>query len=116
VQPNHPNQQVKSLLPFAGNPRDNMPVGIPMRLTDDLELVDATGRISRDDKRGYIPPQSTKILERLGINEDQWLTMTQQFEQCFSTFAGNEQQLRHACETLDYQRPPGLNRCKAAFG
>lgn len=116
AQPNHPNQQVKPLFPFVGNPRNNMPTGIPMRLTDYLELVDATGRIIRDDKRGYIPPQSTKILERLGINEDQWLTMTRQFEQCFSTFAGNEHQLRNACEKLDYQRPSGLNRCKAAFG
>lgn len=116
TQPNHPNQQVKSLHPFAGNPRDNMPAGILMRLTDYLELVDATGRIIRDDKRGYIPTESTKILERLGINEDQWLTMTQQFEQCFSTFAGGEQRLRYACETLNYQRSPGLSRCKAAFG
>ena len=68
-----------------------------------------------DDKRGYIPPESTKIPDRMGINEDQWLTMTQQSEQCFSTFAGNEQQLRHTCERLNYQRPPGLNRCKTAF-
>ncbi|UXD88677.1 hypothetical protein [Thalassolituus hydrocarboniclasticus] len=69
-----------------------------------------------DDKRGYIPSESTKMLEQPGINEDQWLTMTRQFEQCFSTFAGNEHQLRYACEKLDYQRPSGLNRCKAALG
>ncbi|TVV45808.1 hypothetical protein [Thalassolituus sp. C2-1] len=69
-----------------------------------------------DDKRGYIPSESTKKLEQPGINEDQWLTMTRQFEQCFSTFAGNEHQLRYACEKLDYQRPSGLNRCKAALG
>ena len=101
---------------FNINTRADMPAGIPMRLTDYLELVDATGRIMRDDKRGYIPSASTKILDRLGLNEDQWLTMTQQFEQCFSTFAGQEQHLRNACEKLDYQRPPGLSRCKAAFG
>tara|TARA_B100000749_G_C18405771_1_gene456814 strand:+ start:189 stop:1184 length:996 start_codon:yes stop_codon:yes gene_type:complete len=116
AQPNHSNQQTKMLLPFAGNPRDNMPIGIPMRLTDYLELVDATGRIIRKDKRGAITSSSASVLERLGINQEQWLTMTQQFEQCFSTFAGQEQHLRSACEKLDYQRPPGLSRCKAALG
>ncbi|TVV41817.1 transposase [Thalassolituus sp. C2-1] len=116
VQPNHSNQQTKMLLPFAGNPRDNMPSGIPMRLTDYLELVDATGRIIRKDKRGAISSTSASVLERLGINQDQWFTMTQQFEQCFRTFAGQERHLRSACEKLDYQRPPSVSRCKAAFG
>lgn len=55
-----------------------MPAGIPMRLMDYLELVDATGRIIRGDKRGYIPESSISILNLLGINEDQWLTMTLQ--------------------------------------
>ncbi|WP_430459687.1 hypothetical protein ACQUQU_10765 [Thalassolituus sp. LLYu03] len=78
--------------------------------------MDATGWIIRDDKRGYIPSESTKILEQLEINEDQWLTMAQQFEQCLSTFAGNEHQLRNVCENLDDQRHFGINRCIAAFG
>ena len=114
--PNHLHQQPKELLPFAGNPRQNMPKGISMKLTDYLELVDATGRIIRDDKRGYIPDNSAKILERLGLDEDRWLSMTQNFEQTFSTFAGNEEKLRTTCERLKYQRPPGLNRCRTAFG
>jgi hypothetical protein len=29
--------------------------GLPFRLTDYLELVDWTGRMLRDDKRGSIP-------------------------------------------------------------
>ncbi|MCB2424839.1 transposase [Thalassolituus alkanivorans] len=114
--PNHLYQQPKQLLPFAGNPRQNMPKGIAMRLTDYLELVDATGRIIRSDKRGAIPDSATTILDRLGINSDQWLTMTQQFEECFTTFAGHETSLRTACEKLDYQRPSGLSRCRRAFG
>ncbi|MDD1796499.1 transposase, partial [Enterovibrio sp. ZSDZ42] len=42
------------LYPFAGNPRERMPEGIPLRLLDYLELVDWTGRHSREDKRGNI--------------------------------------------------------------
>ncbi|MCA6062963.1 transposase [Thalassolituus marinus] len=114
--PNHLHQQPKELLPFAGNHRQDMPKGIAMKLTDYLELVDATGRIIRDDKRGFISDSSTKILERLGLDEDRWLSMTQHFENTFSTFAGNEEKLRSTCERLQYQRPPGLNRCRTAFG
>jgi hypothetical protein len=40
-QINHPNQQVKELHPFVGNPRQDMPDGIQMRLTDYLELVES---------------------------------------------------------------------------
>ena len=114
--PNHLHQQPKELLPFAGNPRQDMPKGIAMKLTDYLELVAATGRIIRDDKRGYISDESAKILERLGLDEDRWLSMTQNFENTFSTFAGNEEKLRSTCERLQYRRPPGLNRCRTAFG
>ena len=114
--PNHLFQQPKELLPFAGNPRQDMPKGIAMKLTDYLELVDSTGRIIRDDKRGVISDSSAQILERLGLDEDHWLSMTQNFENTFSTFAGNEEKLRSTCERLKYLRPPGLNRCRTTFG
>jgi len=77
--------------------------------------VNWTGRILREDKRGAISEDAENILTRLGIDDSQWLEMTSKFEQCFATFAGNEQRLRSACETLNYQRPPGLSRYKATF-
>ena len=39
--PNHPKQQAYGLMPFAGNPRQDMPEGIQMRLTDYLDLVES---------------------------------------------------------------------------
>jgi hypothetical protein len=39
--PNHPQQQAPELLNFAGNPKQDMPEGIPIRLTDYLELVES---------------------------------------------------------------------------
>jgi len=35
--PNHPNQQNKQLMSFVGNPRKEMPHGLPFRLTDYIE-------------------------------------------------------------------------------
>jgi hypothetical protein len=47
-------EQPKHLLPFIGNERNNQPKGIAFSLQDYLELVDDTGRIIRNDKRGAI--------------------------------------------------------------
>ncbi len=60
-QPPHSTQQPKSLLPFVGYPRQTMPKGLPFRLNDYLELVDWTGRILREDKRGAIPENTPPI-------------------------------------------------------
>ena len=114
-QPNRLSQQEKSLYPFVGNPREGQPEGIQMKLSDYLELVDCTGRILRNNKRGAISADSERILTRLDIDEDQWLEMTANFEDCFSSFVGGESSLRMACESLHYQRPPGLATCKLMF-
>jgi hypothetical protein len=44
-----------------------MPNGLPFQLTDYLELVDWTGRILMDDKRGAIPETTPPILQQLDI-------------------------------------------------
>ena len=86
-----------------------------MRLTDYLELVDWTGRTLREDKRGAISGRAEKILTRLGIDDSQWVVMTSNFEQCSSTFEGNEQRLRRACDAMNYQRPSELGDCRGCL-
>lgn len=113
--PNHVNQQEKTLYPFVGNPKQGQPEGIQMKLSDYLELVDSTGRVLRKDKRGAISAGAERILNRLDVDEDQWLEMTSNFEGCFSSFVGGESSLRMACENMSYQRPPGLATCKLMF-
>ncbi|HCO60834.1 MAG TPA: transposase [Porticoccaceae bacterium] len=46
----------------------------PMRLMDYLVLVDATGRVMREDKRGAIDSAAANILERMGIDARAWVT------------------------------------------
>lgn len=86
-----------------------------MKLSDYLELVDNTGRVLRNNKRGAISASSEKILSRLDVDEDQWLEMAENFEECFSSFVGGESSLRMACDHFQYQRPPGLATCKLMF-
>ncbi|MCE9688367.1 transposase, partial [Shewanella sp. AS16] len=63
-------EQPPNLLPFIGNERDNQPNGIVFSLQDYLELIDDTGRIIRDDKRGAIGENSAKLLTRLNIEQE----------------------------------------------
>ena len=39
-----------------------------------VSLVDSTGRVIREDKRGYIPGETPQILERLNIDPEQFIT------------------------------------------
>ncbi|WP_345893651.1 hypothetical protein [Aeromonas sp. 1HA1] len=58
------------LLPFA---REGKPEELPCSFADYLALVDWTGRVIRLDKRGHIPHHLAPVLQRLGIEEGQWL-------------------------------------------
>ena len=61
--------QLKPLRSQGQNPD----TAIPFTLGSYLELVDWTGRIVRQDKRGSIPAGIPPVLERLRIDPDEWL-------------------------------------------
>ncbi|GAC22173.1 hypothetical protein GARC_5238 [Paraglaciecola arctica BSs20135] len=58
-------------------------------MIDNCELVDCTGRCIRDDKAGYIKHSNSAILEQLGLNSEQWVTLNTEFEQHFSAHTFN---------------------------
>lgn len=96
------HRQPRKLCSFIGNPRQEMPEGLPYSLIDYIELVENTGRIVRQDKRGCIIPK-VPILERFGIDEIQWLEMSLSFEKQFGYAAGREmllQQYQHHTRRL----------------
>jgi hypothetical protein len=84
-QPNELLQQASGLHPFADNPRSDMPNGLPFRLTDYLELVDWTGRILRDDKRGAISESTPKILQQLSVDPKHWCYLSQNCKSQFKS-------------------------------
>jgi REP element-mobilizing transposase RayT len=100
------------LMPFAGNPRQDMPKGIPFSLKDYCELVDITGRVIRDDKAGHIDQQQQPILQRLGLSDEQWLTLTTEFEKHFCYAAGAEQMMEQFKEHTGHQRIRGMGKAK----
>ncbi|MCL1091574.1 transposase [Shewanella profunda] len=97
-------EQPNNLLPFIGNERDNQPNGIAFELKDYLELVEDTGRVIRNDKRGAISENSTKLLTRLNISHDNWLKLTTEFGKLFHGPVGTLQELTDYCEHLEKRR------------
>lgn len=107
--------QPKELLPFVGNPRQNMPKGLPFRLNDYLELVDWTGRIVRADKRGSIANNIPPILRRLNIAPAAWIRLATEFEGRFPGMVGREASIQQACVTFGKLWVKGSRNCRALF-
>lgn len=101
-----------SLMPFVGNPRQDMPKGIAFSLKDYGELVDITGRVIRHDKAGNIDPQHQPILQRLGLSDEQWLTLTTEFEKHFCYAAGSEMMMNQFKQSTGHQRIRGMGKAK----
>jgi len=114
-QPYLPEQQSKGLLAFAGNPREGMPDGIPLPLSDYLALVDWSGRIIREDKKGHIPEHLPDILQRLDIDPRNWVYLTKNFEQPFKNLVGAAHHVRKVCEGIDKKWVHGINQCERLF-
>jgi REP element-mobilizing transposase RayT len=105
--------QPTNLMPFIGNPRQNMPKGIAYSLKDYCELVDTTGRIIREDKRGSINSHYSPILQRLGLDDEQWLTLTTEFEKHFCYAAGAELMMNRFKAHTGHQRIRGMGKSRA---
>ncbi len=113
--PNNLDQQHSTLLAFAGNPRKHQPEGLPFKYTDYLKLVDWTGRILRDDKRGAIPSDTPEIVTRLNIETKHWLYLTKDFESPFTSLVGCAHQVRKAFEELGKKWSQGVRKCAELF-
>ena len=99
-------QQPKRLMPFSNGINKPLSRGpeIDFKLTDYFKLVDETGRIIRDDKRGAIPETLTPILTRLNLTPHGWLDMVRDLEQSFFHAIGSESNL------LSFGRKSGFCR------
>ncbi|MGL6258231.1 transposase [Vibrio sp. WXL210] len=111
---NKPSQP-KALFPFVGNPRKHMPQGLPFRLKDYLALVDISGRILRQDKRGAISEQHLPILARLKISESVWESLITTLEREFTGPIGGEKSLRLYQSHKGLLRMQGIGAAKRCF-
>ena len=59
--------------------------------------MDSTGRVIREDKRGYIPGETPKILERLSSDPEQFIATAARMLDLFSTAIGTPEHLTAHC-------------------
>jgi hypothetical protein len=70
---------VKPLFGFVGNEHKNQPCGIAYSLPNYVNLVEATGKIIREDKRGSIDEKAFPLLAQLGFKGEDWLYLAAHF-------------------------------------
>ncbi|MCF6459388.1 transposase [Pseudoalteromonas sp. MMG024] len=106
-------EQPKPLMMFIGNPRKHIPKGLPFELKSYLELVELTGRIMREDKRGVIPHDTQPLLNRLSISPENWLKLTSKFTKSFHGAVGKPEHMAEYCEHLHKKRRPNVSNARA---
>ena len=112
---NDENLQPKSLMPFAGNPRQPMPFGLAYNLLDYIELLDWTGRQIRDDKRGSIDTATPPALTRIGISPKHWLELCTHFEDRFKGLVGTQHSLNNMVASFGLTRKANRSNSTLLF-
>ena len=97
-------KQPVELAAFVGDPKKDMPKGLPFPIKDYLELVELTGRCIHQNKRGFIDNAFPSILTRLNISADKWLKLTTQFEHYFKGAVGSPNSISKFCQNLKLKR------------
>ena len=83
----------KPLFVFLAGESKEQQQGIPYALLDYLELVDWTGRVIRDDKRGAISSQLPSLLSKLGLESGTWLELANSFGKNYHGAVGSLEEL-----------------------
>ena len=81
-------RQSTKLYPFVRSKGSEPLDGIDFDEQDYLKLLDWTGRAIRDGKNGAIADELAPILERVGLNSDNWLKTITHYNHCYFTVLG----------------------------
>ena len=106
-------EQPNTLLWFRRHHQDEE--ALPFYVTDYLALVDWTGRVVRDDKRGAIANECPPILQRLNIDPDHWLNYMQPRGNVFTHAIGRTNRLREYALSLGQEWLHGLGPSQRLF-
>lgn len=104
------------LMPFAGNPRLRVPSGLPFALSDYIELVEWTGRIIRDDKKGFISASALPVFQQSGFSQTQWIDITTNFEDRFKGIVGSVRFLEAHYQKFKLKRKANRSNSQMLFG
>jgi REP element-mobilizing transposase RayT len=101
------------LMPFDATGR--MATAIPFAFDDYLELVDATGRVIREDNRGFIPGETPRMLERLAIDPEQFIATAGPMLHQFGSAIGTPTHITELCVARQARYLRGIGTARALF-
>ena len=101
------------LMPFDASGR--VAAAIPFAFDDYLALVDDTGRVIREDKRGFIDARTPPLLERLGIEPEQFIVSARILMRQFGSAIGTPTNLTELCFTRHARHLRGIATARALF-
>jgi REP element-mobilizing transposase RayT len=101
------------LMPFDATART--PWAVPFAFEDYLELVDWTGRALRSDKRGHIAEQHPRILDRLNIDSERFLSHADRLLDAFGTAIGAPEAMTSLCARRQTKYLRGIRAARGLF-
>ena len=101
------------LMPFDATART--PWAVPFAFEDYLELVDWTGRALRPDKRGQIGARYPRILDRLNIDGEHFISCADRLLKAFGSAIGAPEALTSVCARRQTKYLRGIRTARALF-
>ena len=86
-----------------------------MSETEYFELVDQSGRILREGKKGFINPELEPILVRIGAKPQTWTDTISHFGSMFKLAAGRQSSIREFAKKIGVRWLVGITHARAAF-
>jgi hypothetical protein len=80
-----------------------------------VELVEATGRVIREDKRGFIPGATPALLERLHLDPEQFIQATGRTLHRFGSAIGTPEHLTQHCVARNVAYLRGMRAARMLF-
>ena len=108
-------QRKSWLKPFAQERQLISPSTLPLQEPGYFDLVDWTGRAIRDDQQGVIPTHVQPILQKLGVNEVNWVSNTQHFGSRFRRALGRASSIKQLADRTGSRWVHGLVAAKQFY-
>ncbi|MFH1136255.1 MAG: transposase [Pseudomonadota bacterium] len=103
------------LCPFGGEGQNSRRGILEITAEDYLSLLDWTGRQIRDTSGGVVPGHLAPILDRLDIEQGNWLSLMENYGRLFHRAVGKVGSLRQAARKAGLRWFQGLGASKSAF-
>ena len=92
-----------------------MEAAIPFAFADYLELVEATGRVIWEGKRGFIDGETPKLLGRLQIDPEHFIVTSTQMMREFSTAIGTPARIQEYCVNRQQAYLRGISAARVLY-